>query len=123
MKRMDRATATLYSAVLSTTDANGGTLCLGEPVKDHTVQAAWTSGGAGTTVSTLALTLQGSLDGTTWFSLADHTVTADEITAKAFMFHVVDKPVTYVRSALTSATFSSTTNRGTITVQHLGHSW
>ncbi len=123
MKRRDRATATLYSATLSTTAANGGTCDLGEPVKEHTVQAVYAALSSSTATTTLILefSLQGSLDGSSWFSLADCAFTTTQIAAKAAMFHVADKPVTYVRSALTSATFSSTTSRDVLTITHLSN--
>lgn len=122
MKRRDRATATLQSAVLSSTAALGGTIDLGEPVKDHTVQAVFTT--TAVITSTLTYSLYGSLDGSHWFSLADHEVTSAEFTANGFMFHVADKPVTYVKGGFSSATFSTTVGtKWSISATYLAHSW
>ncbi len=125
MKRRDRATATLYSATLSTTAANGGTCDLGEPVKDHTVVAALSvfSSATATTTSILEFSLQGSLDGSNWFSINDCVLTTTQLSAKVGAFHVSNKIVSYVRAAITSATFTSTTARDTLTVTHLSHTW
>lgn len=67
--------------------------------RNHTVQ--FTITGAPTAVT---MDLEGSLDDTTWISLASHIMTAAELTATAAMFHVVDKPVRYVRLNLTTLT-------------------
>lgn len=67
----------------------------------HTVQATM----GGTVVATaVTVDLEGSLDGTTWATLASHAFSAGEITAEAALFHVVDKPVKYVRANLTTLT-------------------
>jgi len=60
--------------------------------RNHTVQVTIT--GVPTAVT---IDLEGSLDDTTWVSLASHIMSAGELTATAAMFHVVDKPVRYVR--------------------------
>lgn len=62
---------------------------------NHSVQFFWTN--AGGSVTALDVDLEGSLDGTNWSVLASHAATAGEITAKKGMFHVLSKPVTYVR--------------------------
>lgn len=122
MKRRDRCTATLQSAVLSSTAANGGSVDLGEPIKDHTVMGVFTT--TAVITSTLQVSLYGSIDGSNFFSLADHVVTSAEFTAKAFMFHIADKPVSYVKSGFTSATFSTTVGtKWSLALTHLGHSW
>ena len=67
----------------------------------HTVAATM----GGTVVATaVTVDLEGSLDDSTWFTLASHAFTAGEITAEAAMFHVADKPVRYVRANLTTLT-------------------
>jgi hypothetical protein len=59
----------------------------------------------GTVVATaVTVDLEGSLDDTTWFQLARHAFSAAEITAESAMFHVVDKPVRYVRANLIALT-------------------
>lgn len=68
-------------------------------VTTHTVQATITGAPTAVTVD-----LEGSLDGTTFFALGTHPFTGDELTATAAMFHVVDKPVSYVRLNLTVLT-------------------
>jgi hypothetical protein len=53
----------------------------------------------GTVVATaVTVDLEGSLDDTTWVQLARHAFSAGEISAEAAMFHVIDKPVKYVRA-------------------------
>ena len=67
----------------------------------HTVQATM----GGTVVATaVTVDLEGSLDDTTWVQLARHAFSAGEISAEAAMFHVIDKPVKYVRANLITLT-------------------
>jgi hypothetical protein len=57
----------------------------------------------GTVVATaVTVDLEGSLDNTTWFQLATHPFSAGDISAEGAMFHVIDKPVKYVRANLTA---------------------
>jgi len=59
----------------------------------------------GTVVATaVTVALEGSLDGTTYAALASHALVAAEISAEAAIFHVIDKPVRYVRANLTTLT-------------------
>lgn len=67
----------------------------------HTVQATM---GGGTVATAVTLDLEGSLDDTTWVQLARHAFSAGDISAEAAMFHVVDKPVKYVRANLITLT-------------------
>jgi len=67
--------------------------------RNHTIQTTIT--GAPTAVT---IDLEGSLDGTTFVSLASYIFTADDLTAAAAMFHVVDKPVRFVRLNLKTLT-------------------
>lgn len=89
----------LYNAINSSgTPSNA----IGNPervIESHVVQATFT--GSPTAVK---LTLQGSLDASSWFNLAEHQATAGEITAGALMYHVVYKPVIYVRLLLEEMT-------------------
>ena len=67
----------------------------------HTVAATM----GGTVVATaVTVALEGSLDDSTWFTLASHVFTAAEITAEAAMFHIADKPVKFVRANLETLT-------------------
>ena len=69
--------------------------------RNHTVQATM----GGTVVATaVTLDLEGSLDNSSWFQLANHVFTAAEITAEAAMFHAANKPTRYVRLNLTTLT-------------------
>ena len=69
--------------------------------ESHTVQATM----GGTVVATaVTVDLEGSLDGSTWAQLARHAFSAGEISAEAAMFHVIDKPVRYVRANLITLT-------------------
>lgn len=65
--------------------------------RNHTVE--FTITGAPTAVT---VDLEGSLDDQTWVSLASYVMSAGELTAAAAMFHIVDKPVRYVRVNLTN---------------------
>lgn len=67
----------------------------------HTVTVAM----GGTVVATaVTVALEGSLDDSTYFELASHALSAAEITAEAAMFHIVDKPVRFVKANLTTLT-------------------
>jgi len=67
--------------------------------RNHSVQITITGSPTEVTID-----LEGSLDGNTWLSLASHVMSADELTAAAAMFHVVDKSVRYVRTNLKTLT-------------------
>jgi len=67
--------------------------------RNHTVQ--FTITGAPTAVT---VDLEGSLDDSTWVSLASHVMSAAELTATKGMFHIFDKTVRYVRTNLTTLT-------------------
>lgn len=67
----------------------------------HTIAATL----GGDVVATAAtVDLEGSLDNSTWFSLDSHAFNAAEITATSAMYHVVNRPVRYVRLNLTTLT-------------------
>lgn len=83
-------------------------------VSHHTVQVTITGAPTAVTVD-----LEGSIDGVTFFSLATHAFTAGELTATKAMFHVIDKPVSYVRSNLTVLTAGTSP---TVTVKYEGES-
>jgi len=72
-------------------------------VKDHTVQATFTGG-----PSAVVIDLEGSLDGSTWYQLAEHTASSAELSDGALMFHVVSKFIRHVR--LNLVTFTGGTN-------------
>ena len=65
--------------------------------RNHTIQVTITGAPTAVTVD-----LEGSLDDTTFVSLADYVLTAADLTATAAMFHVVDKPVRYIRANVTN---------------------
>jgi hypothetical protein len=67
--------------------------------RNHTVQVTITGAPTAVTVD-----LEGSLDNVTWSSMASHVLTAGELTATAALFHIVDKPVRYVRTNVTVLT-------------------
>ncbi len=67
--------------------------------RNHSVQITITGAPTAVTVD-----LEGSLDGTTWVSLASHILSAAELTATQALFHVVDKPTRRVRANLTTLT-------------------
>ncbi len=76
-----------------------------EPSKDsHTVQAEM----GGTVVAiAVTITLEGSLDGVSWVTLATHAFSAAEITAEESLFHVTGKPMPFIRLNLTALTGGS----------------
>lgn len=74
----------------------------------HTVQTVFTG-----SITALTIDLEGSLDGTTFFQLAQDAFSEAEITAKAAMFHVVDKLVEYIRINI-----STLTGTGTVTCKY-----
>jgi len=76
-------------------------------VKDHTIAAWFTNSGGG--VTALTVDLEGSLDNTNWFQLDTHVFSAGELTAQKAMFHIVNKPVNYVRLNITTLTETGTT--------------
>lgn len=61
-------------------------------VLEHTIQGMLTG-----SPSSVVIDLDGSLDGDTYYQLASHTVTAQELATDSFMFHVTSKLVRYVR--------------------------
>jgi len=67
--------------------------------RNHTVQVEIT--GAPTSVT---VDLEGSLTNGIFVSLASYVLTAGDLTAAAAIFHVVDKPVRYIRLNLTNLT-------------------
>jgi hypothetical protein len=70
--------------------------------KNWTVQITTTAAS-----SAVVGNLEGSIDGgTNWNILGTHTMTSGELTAKAAVFHVADKPVTSVRFNPTTFTRS-----------------
>lgn len=89
--------AILLLTSVSSTGA-GASNNLGAAYEDFTIQLAINSG----TVSTIALNLEGSLDGIEWFTLS--TITKTTNGAKS---HSQGKPVYYVRANLTNLTGSS----------------
>ena len=69
------------------------------PRKEHTVQVVVTGGPSAVTID-----LEGSLNGTEWFQLANYVFTAGDISAGQAMFHVTNKPVMDVRANLVTLT-------------------
>jgi hypothetical protein len=82
---------TLLSAVTST--GNGSSVDLKLFASRMTCTVVW----GGTTPTSTITTLQGSIDNSTWGTLT--TVTS---TASGDMFHIVNKPVRYIRGGYTS---------------------
>ena len=90
---------TLLNAATSTGAGSSQRLSL--IPSDHTIQATM----GGTVVATaVTVDLEGSIDDVTFFQLARHAFSAGEITAEGAMFHVIDKPVRYVRANLITLT-------------------
>jgi len=70
---------------------------------EHTIQGVCT--GSPTAVTT---EFEGSLDGVTWYQLAEHSWTTNEIAAQAALFHVSTKLITYTRINLSVLTGGTT---------------
>lgn len=83
-------------------------------VSAHSVQATITGAPTAVTVD-----LEGSLDGETFFVLATHPFTAGELTAAAALFHVIERPVNFVRVNLLTLTAGTAP---TVTVKYDGDS-
>lgn len=96
---------TLLSA--KTTTGTGSTLPLQVYMDEFTCVVTW----GGTTPTNTVVELQGSLDGTTFATLATVTVTAT-----GQMFHVVDKMVQYVRGKYVSRSDGDATTAVTLKV-------
>ena len=115
------ATETLLDAVEAT--GAGSSVSMGKftneaqskgSCKSFTVEV--TASGAPTAVT---MDLEGSIDGTNFGQLAQHVLVAGELTAKLAIFHVINKPVYFVRANMTTFTQAASE---TITVKVVGHS-
>jgi hypothetical protein len=88
----------------------GPTLSINSPFRDHTVDIYYTD--ADTSITAIVVELQGciieDISNCRYYTLAEHTFSSAEITAKQAMFHVVDKPVTRVRLNITTLTGEGT---------------
>jgi hypothetical protein len=58
----------------------------------------------GIVCTALTIDVEGSITGNFWFALASHSFTAAELTAQACMFHIVDKPIVWIRTNITTLT-------------------
>jgi len=92
---------------VSATGAGDGQL-IGTTEK-HTVSVYYTDANA--SISALVVAFQASNDPASvtdanahWYTVASHTFTASELTAKQAMFHIVNAPVERVRLNVTTAT-------------------
>jgi len=94
----------------------GPTLMLEEVYSVFTVQYGWVETGD-RDVSVFTMSLDGSLDEATWFSLGTDTADANELLANAGMFHVVDKAVRFVRANITAITPGGASGTVTVTIR------
>lgn len=62
----------------------------------------------GGSVTALTIDLEGSLDNSKWFTLGSNAYVAAELTAKASMYHVINKFVKYIRGNVTTLTKTGT---------------
>lgn len=67
----------------------------------------------------VTIDLEGSIDNVSFHQLAQHVLTAGELTAKKAMFHVINKPVNFVKGNMTTFTQAASE---TVTVKITGHS-
>ena len=100
----------VYKKLLNGVTATGAGAAHGlgtNPSNKHTLQTVFTnSGGA---VTALTIDLEGSLDGTNYQQIATKTFAAGDLTAKSYMFHVTNKPVSHVRANITTLTETGAT--------------
>jgi len=92
--------AKLLDAAVAT--GTSPTWTLNRTPRNHTIQITITGAPTAVTVD-----LEGSLDGTTWVSLASHVMSAAELTAAKALFHVGNKPTRRVRINLKTLTAGS----------------
>jgi len=83
-------------------------------VDSHALQVTITGAPSAVTV-----TLEGSLDGTTFSTIGTHAMSAGELTATKAMYFDVDMPVLWVKANLTVLTGGSSP---TVTVTYAGDS-
>lgn len=69
--------------------------------KDHTVEVAF---GQGETPSAVTVDLEGAIREGVYYTLQSYSFSAGDLTAKRAMFHVVNKPVNFVRLNLVTLT-------------------
>ena len=94
--------------LLDGVEATGaGSSILISGIEKHTVQVEFTNSGGG--VTALIVDLEGSLDDVNFYQLASYTFTSGDLTALGAMFHVINKPVEYIRANITTLTETGTT--------------
>ena len=93
--------------LLSGVEATGAGAPAGLTGSTFTAAVEFTNSGGSVTALTVAI--EGSLDGTKWFALATHTLTAGELSAGQAMFHITNKYVRFVRANITTLTETGTT--------------
>jgi len=89
---------TMLDGVTYTTTAYSNTLAFPFPMSAFTINIVL----AGGTVSAMSTTLEGSLDGSNWFTLSTYTNTSGESA------HVVNKPVMFIRVGHSKTVATST---------------
>jgi hypothetical protein len=92
MKILDGATATGAGLGIRVRNTN-----------NHALQCVFTG-----TATALTVDLEGSLDDATWFQIGQKAFSAGELSAKAALLHVVDKPIAYIRANVTALTGTPT---------------
>lgn len=99
-------TEKLLNAVTAT--GAGTALAMSNAHSAHTFQVVHSNSGGSTTA--MVVTIQASLDGTTWDTLGTaHTLTSAELSAGTAMFHFEAMPVAFLRANLTTLTDTGTT--------------
>ena len=114
----------VMNAVDLTVAANliGPSVFLAEAKSEHTVEGTFVD--ANTSITAGVVDLEASQDGrgvsdadATWYAIGSHTLTSAEVTALAFMFHVVDKPVRRVRVNISTLTGEGAGDTATVKYQ------
>lgn len=88
---------TMLNAAVAT--GEGGALSQQRLISDSSYTIGITGAPSAVTVD-----IEGSFDGETFFQIAQHVMTAGELTATKAMFHIAGKPVMFIRANLTTLT-------------------
>jgi hypothetical protein len=109
---------TIFQSAVSEAGA-GGSHLLSYPARSFGVEVSWAVTGeeANKEVTAITVDLEGSISGTTFEQIGQKAASAGELTAKYFLFAVVDKPCCYVRANITALTITGDAGTVTLTIK------
>lgn len=84
-------------------------MILARTSKDHTFTAHFDTG----SLTVCTVNILGSIDNQNYFIIGSHDFSAAELTAKRAMFHILDKPINFLKAEATVIT-----GTGKVTVRH-----